>query len=105
MRIENRIETERADLVSYLGVLASRLRVHALALQGMGERDAASIEERARGEMAGDLDAVAGRLDLIRQHLCSACRMLEVVETVSIVASVGRAGRAGRSPAGRRRSP
>ncbi len=100
------IETERTDIATFLGVLASRLRVQARALQGMAaaEGDATSVESREKSEMAGDLEAVAGRLDLIRQHLCPNCRMMEVVERVSIIGGARQVGRAKRSRASGRRT-
>ncbi len=79
-------EERRTDVVTFLGVLASRLRIHGQALLGMAatEGDSATIEGREKSEMAGDLEAVADHLDLIRQHLCPACRMMEMVERTSI---------------------
>lgn len=53
------------------------------------EGDPASIESRERSEMAGDLDAVATYLDLLRERLCPACRLIEMVERVSINGGAG----------------
>jgi len=85
------IELWRTDVVSLLGGTASRLRVHGLALNGMAaiEGDAASTEAREKSEMAGDLEAVAATLDLVREHLCPACRLIEMVERVSINGGAG----------------
>lgn len=85
------IELWRTDLASFLGGLASRLRVHGHALQGMAavEGDAASVEAREKSEMVGDLEAVAAYLDLLREHLCPACRLIEMVERVSINGGAG----------------
>jgi len=85
------IEMWRTDVASFLGELASRLRVHGEALHGMAavEGDAASIEAREKSEMAGNLEAVAAYLDLLREHLCPACRLIEMVERVSINGGAG----------------
>lgn len=85
------IELWRTDVASFLGGLASRLRVHGQALHGMaaGDGDAASVEAREKSEMAGDLEAVATYLDLLRKHLCPACRLIEMVERVSINGGAG----------------
>lgn len=85
------IELWRTDVASFLGGLASRLRVHGEALRGMAavEGDPASIESREKSEMVGDLDAVAATLDLLRNHLCPACRLIEMVERVSINGGAG----------------
>ncbi|MBI4604717.1 MAG: hypothetical protein HY721_22375 [Planctomycetes bacterium] len=53
------------------------------------EGDAASVEARQKSEMAGDLDAAASYLDLLREHLCPACRLIEMVERVSIDGGAG----------------
>jgi hypothetical protein len=64
-------EERRTDVVTFLGVLASRLRVHGQALMGMAaaKGDRATSEAREKSEMAGDLILVAENLDLIREHL------------------------------------
>ncbi len=89
------IEERRTDIVTFLGVLASRLRVHGQALLGMAaaEGDVATIEAREKSEMAGDLYAVADNLDLVRGHLCPACKMMEMVERISIAGGKGKKDR------------
>lgn len=91
MASDRGIELWRTDVVSFLGGLASRLRVHGQALHGMAavEGYAASIEGREKSEMAGDLEAVATYLDLLREHLCPACRLIEMVERLSINGGAG----------------
>ncbi len=80
-------ETEHTDVVTLLGALADRLRMHGQAVRGIAAEttdDRTSHEARTQAALAGDLDATAARLDLLRAHLCPGCEVRVVVERVEI---------------------
>ncbi len=94
------IETEHTDVVTLLGALADRLRMHGQAVRGIAAEstdDRASVESRTQAALAGDLDAVAARLDLLRAHLCPGCEVRVVVERVVVAGDRKRKPRERRS--------
>lgn len=76
----------RSDLETFMGTLASRLRVQARALRGVAalEGERGSTDDRATLESVSDLEDVAEQLDRLRSTLCQRCRMIEVTEETSV---------------------
>ncbi|MBI4564277.1 MAG: hypothetical protein HY716_06255 [Planctomycetes bacterium] len=68
------------DVDTFLAGEADRLRVIAAALRGLvGELSGEGLESKVLHAAAGELEAVARRLDTAREHLCRSCKVLEVV--------------------------
>ena len=78
-------EIDRADLDGCLGGLAHRLRTWGWALRGMAvDEGEGPPGQGIIYQLASDLDLAARRLELLRDHLCQACRMLGVIDRVCI---------------------
>jgi len=97
------VQVDRTDLVSALGGLGDRLRAQGYALSGMAAEEGGrgTPEARVKSELAADLRAMAGLLDLLRERLCPGCALAEVAHRVTVGAAAS--GAAARSPGSRRR--
>ncbi|MBI4563717.1 MAG: hypothetical protein HY716_03365 [Planctomycetes bacterium] len=72
------------DVDTFLAEQADRLWFAAFALRGLAHDTGVAIEPRVLHASAGELEAVARRLDTARRHLCRTCKVLEVEESVRI---------------------
>jgi hypothetical protein len=89
--LADRIETDRTDVATFLGGLASRLRNDSLALIGLAWRDShpgASDHEDLHG-LAGSLERMAKVIEAVKDRLCQACQLLDVSEQVTFGAVPG----------------
>ncbi|GEM_PF-3193248 len=80
-------DPERTDADTMMVSLADALLATATALRGLASDrsdDADCTEGRIQRELAGHLEQIARRLDLLRSGLCERCRMREVVVTAAI---------------------
>jgi hypothetical protein len=83
--LAKKVETERTDVATFLGGLASRLRNDALALTGLAWREShpgAADHEDLHG-LAGSLEWTAKVLEAVKDRLCPGCRLLDVAEQVT----------------------
>jgi hypothetical protein len=83
--LAKKVETERTDVATFLGGLASRLRNDALALTGLAWREShpgAANHEDLHG-LAGSLERTAKVLEAVKDRLCPGCRLLDVAEQVT----------------------
>ncbi|MBI4564312.1 MAG: hypothetical protein HY716_06435 [Planctomycetes bacterium] len=73
------------DVDTFLAGQADRLRVVAAALRGLaGDAGGSTLDPKVLHASAGELEAVARRLDPAREHLCRSCKVLEVEESMKI---------------------
>ncbi|MBI4303898.1 MAG: hypothetical protein HY665_06125 [Chloroflexi bacterium] len=73
------------DVDTFLAGEADRLRVVATALRGLAsDMGADGAESKVIHASAGELEAVARRLGVIREHLCRSCKVLDVEEGLRI---------------------
>lgn len=89
-----KVETERTDVATFLGGLASRLRNDALALTGLASRESypGNQDHEDLHGLADSLERTAAFLEAVKDRLCQECRLLEVEEQVTFgkVPEVGR---------------
>lgn len=79
--------TAATDVGTALHSLSTRLLVHAAAIRGAAADRGdgpETTEGRLASELAGGLEEIRRRLDLVSGHLCERCLLAEVVERVSI---------------------
>lgn len=84
---DEKAEPETTDLGTLLHSIGSRLFLLASAIRGAAADRGdgpESAEGRVASELAGDLEAICRRLDLVNGHLCERCLLAEVVEDVRI---------------------
>ena len=81
--------TVQTDLATYLVSLSLRLRVAAMALEGLARREGRPGETQYDEitETGSSLERIAECLRMVSDRLCPVCRLAEVEETVSLAHS------------------
>ncbi len=80
-------EPERTDADTMMVSLADGLLASAMTLRGLASDRSDGpdcTEGRVQRELAGHLEMIARRLDLLRASLCERCRLREVVVSVAV---------------------